>query len=123
MNLISCEYISSLTCCSTCNLVSCLCAEADLRIGQLQWGDSGVYFCKVIIADDLEGTNEAHLELLVLGMATLHFSQSSDIKTDQDQLVTVFFMYVCLYVKAQCSFFLYVVCKGLQKYPFCCFRS
>lgn len=41
--------------------------EADLRIGELQWGDSGVYFCKVVIADDLEGKNEAQLELLVLG--------------------------------------------------------
>ncbi|TNN60891.1 Immunoglobulin-like domain-containing receptor 2 [Liparis tanakae] len=30
------------------------------------WGDSGVYFCKVVIADDLEGKNEAQLELLVL---------------------------------------------------------
>ncbi|XP_071333195.1 immunoglobulin-like domain-containing receptor 2 isoform X3 [Trachinotus anak] len=41
--------------------------KADLRIGELQWGDSGVYFCKVIIADDLEGRNEGQLELLVLG--------------------------------------------------------
>ncbi|XP_030613355.1 immunoglobulin-like domain-containing receptor 2 isoform X2 [Archocentrus centrarchus] len=41
--------------------------KADLRIGELQWGDSGVYFCKVVIADDLEGKNEDHLELLVLG--------------------------------------------------------
>ncbi|XP_050975269.1 immunoglobulin-like domain-containing receptor 2 isoform X5 [Labeo rohita] len=39
--------------------------KADLRIGQLQWGDSGVYFCRVIIADDLEGKNEGHVELLV----------------------------------------------------------
>lgn len=77
MNLI----ISSVTCCSTCNLVSCLCAEADLRIGQLQWGDSGVYFCKVVVADDLEGRNEGQLELLVLGMATFHLSRSSDIRS------------------------------------------
>ncbi|XP_076015315.1 immunoglobulin-like domain-containing receptor 2 isoform X2 [Genypterus blacodes] len=40
--------------------------DADLRIGKLEWGDSGVYFCKVVIANDLEGRNEAHLELLVL---------------------------------------------------------
>lgn len=45
----------------------CCLAEADLRIGELQWGDSGVYFCKVVIADDLEGKNEGQLELLVLG--------------------------------------------------------
>ncbi|TKS69650.1 Immunoglobulin-like domain-containing receptor 2 [Collichthys lucidus] len=33
--------------------------KADLRIGEVQWGDSGVYICKVVIADDLEGQNEA----------------------------------------------------------------
>ncbi|XP_068185972.1 immunoglobulin-like domain-containing receptor 2 isoform X2 [Antennarius striatus] len=43
--------------------------RADLRIGRLQWGDSGVYYCKVVIADDLEGKNEAQLELLVLEWA------------------------------------------------------
>lgn len=42
-------------------------AAADLQIGEVQWGDSGVYFCKVIISDDLEGHNEASVELLVLG--------------------------------------------------------
>ncbi|XP_045560516.1 immunoglobulin-like domain-containing receptor 2 isoform X4 [Salmo salar] len=41
--------------------------EADLRIGKLQWGDSGVYFCKIVIADDLEGKNEGQVEVLVLG--------------------------------------------------------
>ncbi|XP_043104559.1 immunoglobulin-like domain-containing receptor 2 isoform X4 [Puntigrus tetrazona] len=41
--------------------------KADLRIGQLQWGDTGVYFCKVIISDDLEGKNEDQVELLVQG--------------------------------------------------------
>ncbi|XP_054643372.1 immunoglobulin-like domain-containing receptor 2 isoform X2 [Dunckerocampus dactyliophorus] len=43
--------------------------KADLRIGELQWGDSGVYYCNVVIADDVEGKNEAHLELLVLEWA------------------------------------------------------
>ncbi|KAM4608900.1 immunoglobulin-like domain-containing receptor 2 [Polymixia lowei] len=41
--------------------------KSDLRIGELQWGDSGVYYCNVVIADDLEGKNEAQVELLVLG--------------------------------------------------------
>ncbi|XP_066542714.1 immunoglobulin-like domain-containing receptor 2 isoform X2 [Hoplias malabaricus] len=41
--------------------------KADLRIGELQWGDSGVYFCKVVISNDLEGKNEGQVELLVLG--------------------------------------------------------
>ncbi|XP_041838213.1 immunoglobulin-like domain-containing receptor 2 isoform X2 [Melanotaenia boesemani] len=40
--------------------------KADLRIGEVQWGDSGVYVCKVVISDDLEGQNEASVELLVL---------------------------------------------------------
>ncbi|XP_040887131.1 immunoglobulin-like domain-containing receptor 2 isoform X2 [Toxotes jaculatrix] len=40
--------------------------KADLRIGEVQWGDSGVYICKVVISDDLEGENEASVELLVL---------------------------------------------------------
>ncbi|XP_060732120.1 immunoglobulin-like domain-containing receptor 2 isoform X1 [Tachysurus vachellii] len=41
--------------------------KADLRIGELQWGDSGVYFCQVVSGDDLEGRNEGQVELLVLG--------------------------------------------------------
>lgn len=44
---------------------------ANLRIGELQWGDSGLYYCKVVISDDLEGQNEAHVELLVLGEFTI----------------------------------------------------
>uniref|UniRef100_A0A3B5MLJ7 Immunoglobulin-like domain containing receptor 2 n=1 Tax=Xiphophorus couchianus TaxID=32473 RepID=A0A3B5MLJ7_9TELE len=48
--------------------------KADLRIGELQWGDSGVYFCKVIVADDLVGNDEDHMELLVLGMVYLLFA-------------------------------------------------
>ncbi|KAM4731441.1 immunoglobulin-like domain-containing receptor 2 isoform 2-T2 [Anableps anableps] len=40
--------------------------KADLRIGELQWGDSGVYFCKVTVADDLVGNSEDQMELLVL---------------------------------------------------------
>ncbi|XP_019111277.2 immunoglobulin-like domain-containing receptor 2 isoform X2 [Larimichthys crocea] len=43
--------------------------QASLRIGKLEWGDSGVYFCKVIISDDLEGKNEGQVELLVLEWA------------------------------------------------------
>ncbi|XP_037104436.1 immunoglobulin-like domain-containing receptor 2 isoform X7 [Syngnathus acus] len=40
--------------------------KADLRIAEVQWGDSGVYTCKVVIADDVVGQNEASVELLVL---------------------------------------------------------
>ncbi|RXM27873.1 Immunoglobulin-like domain-containing receptor 2, partial [Acipenser ruthenus] len=41
--------------------------NGDLRIGELQWGDSGVYYCKVVTSDDLMGQNEDRMELLVLG--------------------------------------------------------
>ncbi|KAG2456589.1 TM39A protein, partial [Polypterus senegalus] len=41
--------------------------DADLQIGELQWGDSGVYYCKVVVPDDLMGQNEDKMELLVLG--------------------------------------------------------
>ncbi|XP_041115510.1 immunoglobulin-like domain-containing receptor 2 isoform X2 [Polyodon spathula] len=40
--------------------------NADLRIGELQWGDSGVYYCKVVTSDDIMGQNEDRMELLVL---------------------------------------------------------
>ncbi|XP_037609812.1 immunoglobulin-like domain-containing receptor 2 isoform X2 [Sebastes umbrosus] len=43
--------------------------KADLRLGEVKWGDSGVYICKVVISDDLEGQNEASVELLVLGFS------------------------------------------------------
>ncbi|XP_053332737.1 immunoglobulin-like domain-containing receptor 2 [Clarias gariepinus] len=39
--------------------------QADLRIGEVRWGDSGIYYCRVVFADDLEGLNEGHVELLV----------------------------------------------------------
>ncbi|XP_077374864.1 uncharacterized protein LOC144017317 isoform X2 [Festucalex cinctus] len=45
--------------------------KADLRIAEVQWGDSGVYTCKVVIADDVVGQNEASVELLVLGFSGL----------------------------------------------------
>ncbi|XP_039384959.1 immunoglobulin-like domain-containing receptor 2 isoform X8 [Mauremys reevesii] len=40
--------------------------DADLHIGKLMWGDSGLYYCLIITPDDLEGKNEESVELLVL---------------------------------------------------------
>ncbi|KAM5293594.1 immunoglobulin-like domain-containing receptor 2 isoform 4-T4 [Glossophaga mutica] len=40
--------------------------DADLQIGKLLWGDSGLYYCIVTTPDDLEGKNEDSVELLVL---------------------------------------------------------
>ncbi|KAJ8789056.1 hypothetical protein J1605_004979 [Eschrichtius robustus] len=41
--------------------------NADLQIGKLMWGDSGLYYCIITTPDDLEGKNEDSVELLVLG--------------------------------------------------------
>uniref|UniRef100_U3KM95 Immunoglobulin domain-containing protein n=1 Tax=Oryctolagus cuniculus TaxID=9986 RepID=U3KM95_RABIT len=40
--------------------------DADLQIGKLLWGDSGLYYCIITTPDDLEGKNEDSVELLVL---------------------------------------------------------
>ncbi|XP_057350949.1 immunoglobulin-like domain-containing receptor 2 isoform X3 [Manis pentadactyla] len=45
--------------------------DADLQIGKLLWGDSGLYYCIVTTPDDLEGKNEESVELLVLGRTGL----------------------------------------------------
>lgn len=42
-------------------------ADADLTFDQTGWGDSGVYYCSVVSAQDLQGNNEAYAELIVLG--------------------------------------------------------
>uniref|UniRef100_F7AXH6 Immunoglobulin like domain containing receptor 2 n=1 Tax=Ornithorhynchus anatinus TaxID=9258 RepID=F7AXH6_ORNAN len=45
--------------------------DADLQIGKLMWGDSGLYYCIIITPDDVEGKNEDAVELLVLGRTGL----------------------------------------------------
>uniref|UniRef100_A0A7N4PL74 Immunoglobulin like domain containing receptor 2 n=1 Tax=Sarcophilus harrisii TaxID=9305 RepID=A0A7N4PL74_SARHA len=40
---------------------------AELKIGKVMWGDSGLYYCIVTTPDDVEGKNEDSVELLVLG--------------------------------------------------------
>lgn len=47
----------------------CCLSDADLHIGKLMWGDSGLYYCIIITPDDVEGKNEESVELLVLGEA------------------------------------------------------
>ncbi|XP_072504852.1 immunoglobulin-like domain-containing receptor 2 isoform X5 [Notamacropus eugenii] len=39
---------------------------AELKIGKVMWGDSGLYYCIVTTPDDVEGKNEDSVELLVL---------------------------------------------------------
>ncbi|XP_012630505.2 lipolysis-stimulated lipoprotein receptor isoform X1 [Microcebus murinus] len=41
--------------------------NADLTFDQTAWGDSGVYYCSVVSAQDLQGNNEGYAELIVLG--------------------------------------------------------
>ncbi|XP_012783616.3 immunoglobulin-like domain-containing receptor 2 isoform X1 [Ochotona princeps] len=45
--------------------------DADLQIGKLMWGDSGLYYCIITTPDDLEGKNEDSVEVLVLGRTGL----------------------------------------------------
>uniref|UniRef100_A0A5F4WC73 Immunoglobulin like domain containing receptor 2 n=1 Tax=Callithrix jacchus TaxID=9483 RepID=A0A5F4WC73_CALJA len=45
--------------------------DADLHIGKLMWGDSGLYYCIITTPDDLEGKNEDSVELLVLDNNTI----------------------------------------------------
>ena len=64
-----------------------------------------MYFCKVIIADDLEGRNEGHVELLVLGIG-LHLRSprwiyAAHFEADHDRFTTAFYVcvFVCLHIK------------------------
>ena len=41
--------------------------DADLNFAQTAWGDSGVYICSVVSAQDLTGNGEDYTELIVLG--------------------------------------------------------
>ncbi|XP_043929024.1 immunoglobulin-like domain-containing receptor 2 isoform X2 [Protopterus annectens] len=41
--------------------------NADLQIGKLHWGDSGVYYCLVTSPIDINGNNEDRMEMFVLG--------------------------------------------------------
>ncbi|XP_075053449.1 immunoglobulin-like domain-containing receptor 2 isoform X6 [Mixophyes fleayi] len=43
--------------------------DADLQFGNIQWGDSGLYYCLVAVSDDLEGKNEDRVEVLVMEWA------------------------------------------------------
>ncbi|TRY94155.1 hypothetical protein DNTS_026145, partial [Danionella cerebrum] len=40
--------------------------NADLNIAQTAWGDSGVYVCNVVSAQDLTGNGDCYTELIVL---------------------------------------------------------
>uniref|UniRef100_A0A8B9WUM0 Immunoglobulin like domain containing receptor 2 n=1 Tax=Bos mutus grunniens TaxID=30521 RepID=A0A8B9WUM0_BOSMU len=57
--------------------------DADLQIGKLMWGDSGLYYCIITTPDDLEGKNEDSVEVLVLDnntiseLSSLHEEDSS----------------------------------------------
>lgn len=53
-------------------------SDADLQIGKLMWGDSGLYYCIIITPDDVEGKNEESVELLVLGKLSCRISSSVD---------------------------------------------
>ncbi|KAK5601823.1 hypothetical protein CRENBAI_019929 [Crenichthys baileyi] len=94
---------------------------ADLRIGEVQWGDSGVYFCQVTIADDIEGQNEASVELLVLGFSGV----PEDLLPDFDLKIMPEWVFVVAVVLGSVLFLLLVGVCWCQCCPHscCCYVS
>ncbi|KAM4592933.1 uncharacterized protein PAE49_004401 isoform 1-T1 [Odontesthes bonariensis] len=95
--------------------------KADLRIGEVQWGDSGVYICKVVISDDLEGQNEASVELLVLGFSGV----PEDLLPDFDLKIMPEWVFVVAVVLGSVLFLLLVGVCWCQCCPHscCCYVS
>ncbi|XP_055062316.2 immunoglobulin-like domain-containing receptor 2 isoform X3 [Misgurnus anguillicaudatus] len=90
--------------------------KADLRIGELQWGDSGIYYCKVVISDDLEGQNEAHVELLVLGQTRM----ADDLLPGFNVEIIPEWVFVCVVVVGSILFILLVGVCWCQCCPHSC---
>ncbi|XP_041644180.1 immunoglobulin-like domain-containing receptor 2 isoform X1 [Cheilinus undulatus] len=95
--------------------------KADLRIGEVQWGDSGVYICKVVISDDLEGQNEASVELLVLGFSWV----PEDLLPDFDLKIMPEWVFVAAVALGSVLFLLLVGVCWCQCCPHscCCYVS
>ncbi|KAJ3598448.1 hypothetical protein NHX12_001958 [Muraenolepis orangiensis] len=68
--------------------------NADLNIGQTAWGDSGVYVCSVVSAQDLSGNSEDYTELIVLERK----SNTTDLLPGIDLLVMEDWLLVVLVV-------------------------
>ncbi|XP_066562387.1 immunoglobulin-like domain-containing receptor 2 isoform X2 [Amia ocellicauda] len=90
--------------------------KADLRIGELRWGDSGVYYCKVVISDDLEGINEEKVELLVLGKTGV----LDDFLPDFDVEVMPEWLFVGVVILGGFTFILFVGICWCQCCPHSC---
>ncbi|XP_041939496.1 immunoglobulin-like domain-containing receptor 2 isoform X1 [Alosa sapidissima] len=90
--------------------------QADLRIGELQWGDSGVYYCKVVIADDVVGQNEAYVELLVMGRT----GELDDILPEFDMEIMPEWLFVGAVVLGSILFLLLVGICWCQCCPHSC---
>ncbi|KAM6979919.1 immunoglobulin-like domain-containing receptor 2, partial [Aplochiton taeniatus] len=95
--------------------------KADLRIGELQWGDSGIYICKVVISDDLEGKSEAPVELLVLGFSSV----PEDLLPDFDLKIMPEWVFVSAVALGSVLFLLLVGVCWCQCCPHscCCYVS
>ncbi|XP_034057098.1 lipolysis-stimulated lipoprotein receptor isoform X1 [Gymnodraco acuticeps] len=68
--------------------------NADLKITQTAWGDSGVYVCSVVSAQDLSGNGEDYTELIVLERK----SNTTDLLPGIDLLVMEDWLLVVLVV-------------------------
>nr|XP_015219848.1 PREDICTED: immunoglobulin-like domain-containing receptor 2 isoform X2 [Lepisosteus oculatus] len=90
--------------------------KADLRIGELRWGDSGVYYCKVAVGDDLEGINEDKVELLVLGRT----GSSNDLLPSLDVEIMPEWVFVGVVILGGFTFILFVGICWCQCCPHSC---
>ncbi|XP_059321791.1 immunoglobulin-like domain-containing receptor 2 isoform X8 [Ammospiza nelsoni] len=63
--------------------------DADLQIGKLMWGDSGLYYCLIITPDDVEGKNEESVELLVLAVRKGYRIQADK---DRDSMKVLYYV-------------------------------
>ncbi|KAM3873173.1 lipolysis-stimulated lipoprotein receptor [Diretmus argenteus] len=95
--------------------------NADLNIAQTAWGDSGVYVCSVVSAQDLTGNSEDYTELIVLERK----SNTTDLLPGIDLLVMEDWLLVVVLVLAFLLLLLLIGICWCQCCPHtcCCYVS
>ncbi|XP_018104456.1 immunoglobulin-like domain-containing receptor 2 isoform X2 [Xenopus laevis] len=93
--------------------------DADLQFGNMQWGDSGLYYCLVVTSDDLEGKNEDRAEVLVLGKTGVF----ADLLPSFEVEIMPEWVFVCLVILGTFLFFVMVGICWCQCCPHncCCY--
>ncbi|KAM9321440.1 immunoglobulin-like domain-containing receptor 2 [Gastrophryne carolinensis] len=90
--------------------------DADLQFGTVQWGDSGLYYCLVVVPDDLEGKNEDRVEVLVMGKTGV----LGDLLPSFEVEIMPEWVFVCLVVLGIFLFFVMVGLCWCQCCPHSC---